>query len=297
MKKKKLKRRNKLVVSVVMPVYNAGDFLMDSIESILSQSLQDFEFIIVDDLSSDGSWELIKKYAKRYKKLKVFRNKKHLGVSETVKLAIQKSRGRFIARMDADDIAIHYRLKTQLNYLLSNPKVVALGGQCQVINAKGEIIGRKEFPTDFEDIYKYIFKFVPVQQPTLMIAKKRLPKDFLFYRDGMNTAEEVELFFKLFQYGKVENLPQTLLKYRIHSNNTSLKNLRQTFLLTLLARIKAVLVYGYIPTVSGVLTTLAQFLIVIFLPHKTTLWLYEKIRNLFSLNKEILVRFRLAKIV
>lgn len=289
------RKRTKLLVSVVMPVYNAGDFLVDAIESILSQSLQDLEFIIVDDRSADGSWELLKKYAKRYKKIKVFRNKKHLGVSETVKLAIQKSRGKFIARMDADDISVHYRLKTQLNYLLSNPKVVALGGQCQIINAKGKIIGRKDFPTEFSEIYKYIFKFVPVQQPTLMIAKKRLPKDFLFYRDGMNTAEEVELLFKLFTYGRVENLPQTLLKYRIHSTNTSFKNLRQTFLLTLLARIKAVFVYKYVPTVSGVLTTLAQLFIVLFLPEKTTLWLYEKIRNLFSLNKEILVRFRLAK--
>ncbi len=219
----------------------------------------------------------------------------HLGVSETVKLTIEKSEGKFIARMDADDISLPSRLKVQVNYFRENPKIVALGGQCQVINAQGEVIGKKEFPKEFKDIYRYIFKFIPVQQPTLMIAKERLPKDFMFYRDGMNTAEEVELLFKLFTYGEVENLTQTLLRYRIHSSNTSFQNLRQTFLLTLLSRIRAVFIYKYKPTLTGILATLAQFILVLILPEKITLWLYEKIRNLSSLNKEVLVRFRLAK--
>ena len=263
-----------------MPVYNAGSFLVEAIESILSQTYKNFEFIIVDDCSTDNSWSILRNYAKKDSRIRLFRNTKNLGVSETAQKAIAKARGEFLARMDADDIASPSRLETQLNYLLAHPETVAVGGQCLVIDKDGQVIGEKKFPLSFEEIYSYIFKFIPVQQPTLMIAKGRLPKDFKFYRDGMNTAEEVELFFKLFQYGKVENLPEFVLKYRLHNNNTSLKNLKKTYLLTFYSRIGAVFQYGYRPSWDGLITTLLEAILVLLLPKQWTLALYKKVRNL-----------------
>lgn len=95
----------------------------------------------------------------------------------------------------------------------------------------------------------------------------------------MNTAEEVELLFKLFQYGRVENLADTVLMYRLHDKNTSLLDIRKTFLLTLLARIRALFLYGYRPTLSGVAITLLQTT-ALFLPRKFALFLYKKLRRL-----------------
>ena len=196
------------LVSIVMPVYNAGDFLVESIESILNQTYKEYEFIIVDDASTDSSWEMLKRYAKKDPRIKLLRNKTNEGVSITVKRAIKEAQGDFLARMDADDISMPDRIEKQVKYLQDNPDVVALGTQCETIDTEGAITGEKVFPTEFEKIHRYIFTFIPVQQPSLMIARNRLPRNFEFYHDGMNTAEEVELLFKLFQYGKVVNLPE-----------------------------------------------------------------------------------------
>ncbi len=276
--------KNIPLVSVVMPVYNAGGFLVEAIESILNQTYKNFEFIIVDDASTDSSFAILKTHAKKFKKITLLRNTKKLGISETVKRAIKASSGDFIARMDADDVALTDRLEKQVQYLLTNKKTVAVGGQCLLVDRRNAIIGRKTFPTRFEDVYRYIFRFIPVQQPTLMIAIKRLPKNFIFYQDGMNTAEEVELLFKLFQYGKVENLKDVVLRYRLHETNTSLANIKETFLLTLLARIKAVFKYGYKPDLLGVTITFAQALIVLILPRKITLLVYKLIRKMSVFN-------------
>ena len=275
-----------------MPVYNAGDYLVDCVNSLLGQSYKYFELIIVDDNSKDDSFEILKSFEKRDRRIKLFRNSKNLGVSETVKKAISKSSGDYLARMDADDISLPDRIEKQIEYLEKHPKTVALGGQCLLIDSNNNVIGKKTFPTSFEQIYKYIFRFIPLQQPTLVIAKKRLPDNFVFYVDGMNTAEEVELIFKLFQYGKVENLKDAVLLYRIHPNNTSLKNVKKTFFLTLLARLDGILKYHYKPTLGGVLYTIAQTLIVLILPQKLIIGLY-KFTRATSGNKSSMFKYQL----
>lgn len=280
---KKLKKKTKQsLVSVVMPVYNAGGYLVESIESILDQTYKHFEFIIVDDHSTDQSWNILKRMASRDRRIKLFRNTHNMGVSETVKKAMSEAKGEYIARMDADDIALPRRFELQVAYLQSHPATVALGGQCDIINSHGRVVGRKQFPTSHEDIYRYIFTFVPVQQPTLMIARTRLPRRFEYYRDGMNTAEEVELFFKFFQYGKLENLNETVLQYRIHDANTSLINAKTTFFLTLISRLKAVVAYNYRPTASGVLFTCIQSALVLALPQSALILLYKYVRKMQS---------------
>lgn len=275
----KNKKTRPPVISVVMPVYNAEKYVGQAIRSILNQTLKNFEFIIVDDSSTDSTWDIIRKFAQKSKRIKLFRNDKRMGVSITVKRAIEHARGDFIARMDADDISFPGRFEKQLSYLRQNRKTVAVGAQCLLINKRGRIIGEKVFPTSFDKIYEYIYRFVPLQQPTLMIAKKRLPRDFEFYRDGMNSAEEVELIFKLFVYGKVENLNEFLFKYRMHDKNTSLSNVKETFFLTLLSRIKAVFAYGYKPSPLGIFITIAQTILVLLLPGKMILYLYIIARN------------------
>ena len=276
-----MKKLHQPLVSVVMPVYNAGDYLVAALDSILHQTYSNFEFIIVDDASTDSSWKILKAYAARHENMRIFRNTTNRGVSETVKRAINKAKGDYLARMDADDISVPQRLEKQVAYLQKHPKTVAVGGQCLLIDKKNVITGKKTFPKSFEDIYRYSFRFVPVQQPTLMIAKKRLPEHFEYYIDSMNTAEEVELFFKLFQYGKVENLGDVLLHYRLHEGNTSFLNIRQTFLLTLISRLKATYKYGYTPRLSDAIITVLQTIIVLLLPKRVSLFLYKFMRMTF----------------
>lgn len=276
---KVIRKGRKPETSVVIPVYNCAPYLKECLNSILNQTYQDFEIVIVDDCSNDGSLKILQDYKAKHKKIRLFRNRNNKGVSITAKKAIGFARGDYIARMDADDIMLPLRLEKQISYLKKNKKTVAVGAQALIVDAKNNVIGEKKFPTAFEDIYKYIFKFIPVQQATMTIAKNRLPEDFNYYRDGMNTAEEVELFFKLFQHGKVENLDSILLLYRHHATNTSLKSIKRTFFLTLIARLRALITYRYKPTFSGLLFTLAQSFVILILPQRITLPLYKTIRE------------------
>lgn len=279
--------KKKPKISVIMPVYNAEPYLSQAVDSILNQTYRNFEFIIIDDVSTDGSWEILNEYAKKNKKIKLFRNSKNYGISVTAKRAILKTKGDFIARMDADDIALPFRLEKQIFYLRKHKKTVAVGGNCILIDRTGTVIGEKTFPSKFNEIYRYIFKFFPLQEPTLMIAKKRLPKNFQYYIDGMNIAEEVELIFKLFLHGKVENLKDYVLMYRLHQSNTSLIDVRKTFIMTLYARVKAVIKYGYKPSLAGIITTIMQAFVVLFLPKNIVLSIYSKTRGIQYKSKYI----------
>ncbi len=251
----------------------------------MKQTYENFELIIVDDASFDKSWEIIQDYAKTDKRIRILRNQRNYGVSRTVKRAIKETLGKFLARMDADDIAHPNRLRKQVAHLLNNPQTVAVGSQCFIIDSHGDSIGKKNFPISSQEISHFIFRFSPLQQPTLMINRHKLPAEFEFYLDGLDTAEEIELIFKLLQYGEVENLPFYLLKYRIHSANTSFKNIRRTFYLTLLSRIKAVIFYEKRPSLVDILINVCQLIFVTFLPREINLKLYRYFRKIATPQK------------
>lgn len=261
----------KPLMSVVMAVYNAEEFLVDAIESIRRQTYVHWELVCWDDASVDGSWEILRSFAGNDNRIQIFRDGKHRGVAGAANKALAKARGDMIARMDADDVAYPDRLERQVAYLLKHPEIVAVGGQCTLINRNGKIIGEKLFPTDPEKVRRMIFSTIPVQQPTLVVARRRLPDDFIWYREGATLAIEVELLFRLFQYGQVANIKETVLKYRIHEKNISLQDPKRTFFVTLKGRIKAVFAYGYRPTVSGVLVTLVQTVVVALMPAR---WIF-----------------------
>ncbi|HUV42351.1 MAG TPA: glycosyltransferase [Patescibacteria group bacterium] len=281
-------KNKKPLVSIVMPVYNAGNFLLEAIESLQNQTYQNWELIMVDDRSTDNSWEILKNLTKEDKRIKIYQVKKHCGVAFAANLALKKVKGDLIARMDADDISLPWRIEKQVKFLQNHPETIALGGQCELINQEGETIGKKEFPLDNAKIKKMIFWSIPLQQPTLIVNRKLLPKNFKWYEKKFNVAEEVELLFKLFQYGEVFNLPETVLLYRIHGKNTSLQNPKRTFLLTFKTRIKAISKYSYQPTISGFFLNLIQFFLIILLPNKWIFPIYSFLRGMKRVSLAVL---------
>jgi hypothetical protein len=116
-----------------------------------------------------------------------------------------------------------------------------------------------------------MFSNMPVQHGAMLVHRGRLPRDFAWYRPGATTAEDVELLFRLLQHGELANLDETVLEYRLHGNNNSLRQAKKTFLLTLRARLKAVFAYGYRPTLMGLLVTCCQTVVVLLLPGR---WVY-----------------------
>ena len=262
-----------------MPVYNPGIHLIGAIESILNQTFIDFEFIIVDDASTDNSWKIIKSFAKKDNRIIPLKNKINLGVSLTSNIAISQAKGKYIARMDSDDISTPDRIQKQVNFLKNNSKTVLVGGQCTIINENNQIIGEKKFPTTSKQINNMIFWAVPVQQGFMMINRSLLPKKFSWYSPSKFSAEEVDLYFNLLKFGQFANLSDNLYFYRQLSTSLSHQNPKKTFWITLKSRLRAIN-NGFYPSLIAILINILQIIIISVLPNHFIMSLWHYIRGI-----------------
>lgn len=276
---KPAKTSEKPVISVILPVYNASQYFPQAIESIIKQTYTNWELIIVDDCSTDDSRKIARSFAKQDARIRVLKTPKKLPVGAVANLALKKAKGEYIARMDADDISLSDRFSKQLSFLKRNPKIIGVGGQCQLIDSDNQPIGYKIFPTEPSDIEEMMFYYYPVQSPTFMVRRTALPTDFIWYEEKVESAEEHELLFKIHQYGRVANLPEVTLLYRMHDNNVSKKHPKRDFFHIFMVRVSAVFKYGYKPSLLGVLKSLIQVALIAVLPEKYIFPAYSFMRK------------------
>lgn len=215
-------------VSVIMSVYNGEKYLSQSIESILRQTFKDFEFIIVDDASTDNSHMIMQEYARADNRVKVIRNPSNLGLAQSLNMGLNNSIGTFIARMDADDIAVENRLEMQLRYLKENPGIVLTGSSMYLIDLRNNIVSRFNAISDPEILRKILYYQNLTSHPTWMFRREIL-KDIKGYRD-LPAAQDYDFLMRLcFLNYKTSNIETPLLYYRIHDKSISYeKNLIQT---------------------------------------------------------------------
>mgnify|MGYP001616656378 CR=1 FL=1 len=270
---KNLKKHNPLI-SILMPVYNAGDFLMEAIKSIKKQTYENWELIAIDDGSTDSSFVILKKFAKKDKRIRIFKLG-HKGLSYALNVGLEKVRGQFIARMDADDISHPKRLEKQLNFLIQNKEIMLIGTQVTMMDEKGKKIGDKRFPQNHEKIYQMMMTMMSVQHATILARTNFFKK--VAYQNH-STAEDVSLLFKMIQTGKFANTKEFLYKYRVRKNSNSHKNPKKTFYLTLKSRIKAIIEWGYKPAPIGIITNILQFIFVSLMPETIILSIYKFMR-------------------
>jgi len=271
------------LVSVIMPVFNSAPFLSQAIESILTQSYKNFELIIIDDASTDTSKKIISQFVKNNKRVRFVKNKINLGVSLSTNIGISQAKGQLIAKMDSDDIALPYRLEKQVKFLQNHPKCVAVGGQCIVIDEENNVIGNKVFPTIASKTKDMIFWAVPIQQPSIMIRTNLLPKDFSWYSKSKSSAEDVDLMFRLLNFGQLKNLSQNVLLYRHRSNSLSHTNPKLTFRLTLQSRLNAIK-NGYRPSLKAIILNIAQVITISLLPNSLINQLWSILRGINKVN-------------
>ena len=223
-------------ISVIMSVYNQGQYLSQAIDSILSQTWTNFEFLIIDDASTDSTPQTLNRY--RDRRISVFTHRRQAGLAGSLNQVIKKSRGKYIARMDADDIARPNRLKLQLHFLESHPAVVACGTGVDLINTQGQNIGRKTYPQHITK--SLLMRYNPLIHPTVMIRKAAC-----IYNENLNGAEDYDLWLRLGSQRQLVNLRQTLLAYRVNPWGISWSQLKQTELQAIKARFKALKDYNY----------------------------------------------------
>jgi len=200
-------------ISVIMGVYNTEKYLKEAIESILSQSLQDFEFIICDDGSLDGSVSIINDYMKKDPRIILIRNDKNRGLAASLNRCLEVASGEYIARMDSDDISVEDRFMKQANFLDLHPEYAIIGGGISLFDHKG-IYGHRYGKEDFSKEQVFIGNFFI--HPTVMMRRSVLI-DVGGYTVDKHTyrTEDYDLWCKIAYHGyKGTNLKDILLLYR-----------------------------------------------------------------------------------
>lgn len=205
-------------VSVVMPVRNALPFLNESIRSILEQTLQDFEFIILDDASTDGSTQLLREWARRDTRIQLHESRQRLGLSGSSNAVVSKAQAAIVARMDADDVAHPDRLRRQLHIIESRPDIAVIGTLCNGIDASGRVVRPR-------DRWRLVRRssYVPFPHGSAMFRRAAF-EAVGGYDEKAVRAEDQDLFARMSRKGRVATLPDILYSYRYHSSNATLLN-------------------------------------------------------------------------
>lgn len=197
-------------VTVLLPVYNGEKYLKEAIESILNQTFDDFEFIIINDGSTDDTKKIIESY--NDKRIRVV-NQKNKGLSLSLNIGISMSQGEYIARMDADDISEKDRLMEQVSFMDQNPEIGICGSSVILINELGDHIGYMIHPFKHNDIKAQMLFNCPLAHPTVIFRKSFLAKSGLRYNEVK--SEDYDLWVRAVDLTKIANINNYLVKYRI----------------------------------------------------------------------------------
>ncbi|HEY3024698.1 MAG TPA: glycosyltransferase family A protein [Pyrinomonadaceae bacterium] len=203
-------------LSVVMPVHNALPFLDESISSIVNQTFTDFEFVILDDSSTDGSERVLHAWAKKDHRIRVLQSDCKLGLARSSNLLVSNANAPVLARMDADDISHLDRLRRQWEIIKSRPRVVVVGTLCEGIDAAG----RRVRPRDRWRLVRHS-RYIPFPHGSAMFRREAFDA-VGGYGERFVAGEDQDLFFKMTSRGLVVTLPDVLYQFRYHSDNTTL---------------------------------------------------------------------------
>jgi glycosyltransferase involved in cell wall biosynthesis len=216
------------LISVVMPVRNAERWLEPAIQSVRAQSLSDFELIVVDDGSSDSTPDLLKGLAATDGRIRINRQPP-MGLVSALNRGLGLSQGSFIARLDGDDITMPQRLERQVGYLRSHPEVLLLGSWAIEIDEEGRHIGQRKSPVDHSTLADLLGRRGnPFIHSSIMFRAETV-RQLGGYRPAFEGAEDYDLWLRIAEIGKVENLPEPLVAYRNRRSPNLAALVRQSF--------------------------------------------------------------------
>ncbi|MBW6442117.1 glycosyltransferase [Patescibacteria group bacterium] len=255
-------KNNNPLVSVIMPAYNSEKYISEAIESILNQSFKDFEFIIIDDGSTDKTWEIIQEYAEKDERVVAVKNEKNLNNYACRNKGIKISKGKYIVWQDSDDISMSNRLEKQVDFMENNLEVGICGSFMQIFTDEKDLNIRK-YSTEDKDLRKDIFKYSPIAQPTAIIRKECYEK-VGYYDDSYDATQDLDMTFRIGNEFKLANIPEVLIRYRVHPNSVTYKKVKKQIINALRIRRKYSEGYAYNLDFTGrvvmIFTWFSQFL-------------------------------------
>jgi hypothetical protein len=225
------------VVSIVMSVFNGQAFLSEAIESIRSQTFSNYEFVVINDGSTDKTAEILSAYASSDARMHIIHHE-NKGRAASLNIGIGLAKGNYIARMDADDISLPHRLEAQVDFMDRNPSVGVLGGAVEVIRSAGHVLTTFQPPVQDSDIKSKMLHGNPMWHPTV-VMRKEVVLAAGGYRKPLLDADDYDLFLRMGERSQLANLSKLVLQYRIHANQVSVRNMRHQMECFLAARAAA----------------------------------------------------------
>ena len=230
-------------ISVVMPVYNYGQFIKESIDSVLAQTFSDFELIVLNDGSSDNSSEIAHSYLDKRVKVIDF-PEKSVCYSTVRNAGMSVATGKHICVMDADDVCLPDRLENQYRFLEENPEFGLIGGAYYILNT-GRISFRE---TDYETIKVHLLKYCYLHHPTCMIRSSLVRKHHLFYSESYKYSADFDWEVRASSLFPVSNINTPVLLYRVHARQVSSSKRREQFSFVHQIRVKQLSFFGIEPS-------------------------------------------------
>jgi len=208
-------------ISAVMPFYNREMFLDEAVQSVLDQTFTEFEFIVVDDASTDNSGTIMEKYAQKDARIKIIKNTKNRGIAYSRNRGMKIAQTDLIVIVDSDDINMPQRFAKQFAFMQQHPEISIVGTYAHVIDECGMLTNEHiTYLTESEDLDKTFFHLGPLLQPTTMYRKLDI-FEIGSYREQYAIIDDMDLYFRLFlSKKKGANIPEFLVKYRRHINSS-----------------------------------------------------------------------------
>lgn len=198
-----------------MPVYNNGPYLREALDSILEQTFADFEVLLYNDGSTDNSKEILDSYDDS--RLRIVNSSENKGLIHWLNRGIEDARGKYIARMDGDDISMPDRFEKQFRLMEEHPEIGICGTQLEIIGTGQKILR----PTTDDDLRWWIFRGTPFAHPSVIIRVSVLRENNLQYNPQAYLVEDFDLWWRMGRYCRIANLNDILLRYKVHQDQVS----------------------------------------------------------------------------
>jgi wbfO protein len=208
------------LVSVLIPCYNCEEYVEEAVMSIIKQTYSNLEILVIDDGSTDNTGNILKMLVKEDPRIIYIKNEENLKLIATLNKGLNLCKGKYIARMDADDISLPTRIEKQVNFLEAHPEIGIVGTYIQIFGVRESI-----WKMDTKDKYirAHLFCNSSFAHPSVMMRTSILRDNHLYYNTDYPHAEDYKLWCDIAQYTKLANIPEVLLFYRINENQVSNK--------------------------------------------------------------------------
>lgn len=207
------------LVSIIMPAFNADKYIEEAIDSVINQTYANWELLVINDGSTDSTAKIVEGFLSRDTRVQLYNNEENKGLCFTRNRGLQLAKGKYIANLDSDDIALPERLKIQVDFLESNQDFVLLGAACEVIDQEGKTeytVTRNVAPSYLKSLLLFSNYFI---NSSVMYRAKE--SKALQYNPDYPLSEDYQFFVQLSEFGKIANLESSLVRYRVHGNNIS----------------------------------------------------------------------------